>query len=164
MCDAFNNANDKIINIVCDGKAVTNNLTGKIVCDVPTKGNDFACIIVFFLVLLYVFLYLSARRSHMTSFCRACVPGGHIPDGFWVVWEGPPYRPHSLGDGFERRHRKWVKNRLYSTDAYQCYHILYHIFCRIRSRADIDRMRIRMRIISDYGFRADSEWTRTEIG
>lgn len=22
-----------------------------------------------------------------------------IPDGFWVVWEGPPYYRHSLGDG-----------------------------------------------------------------
>ena len=22
-----------------------------------------------------------------------------IPDGFLVVWEGPAYRPHSLGDG-----------------------------------------------------------------
>ena len=63
MCDAFNNANDKIINIVCNGNAITNYLAGKIVCDVPvngnvflgltvwdvlTTGNDFACIIVFF--------------------------------------------------------------------------------------------------------------------
>ena len=62
-----------------------------------------------FLALLYVFLYLSARRSHTTSFCRACVPGGHIPNGFWVVWEGPPYRPHSLGDGSECRRGKGLK-------------------------------------------------------
>ena len=40
-CDAFNNANDKIINIVYDGKVITNDLTGKIVCDVPTNGNVF---------------------------------------------------------------------------------------------------------------------------
>ena len=72
---------------------------------VLTTGNDFACIIVF-LALLYVLLYLSARRSHTTSFCRACVPGGHIPNGFWVVWEGPPYRPHSLGDNSECRRGK----------------------------------------------------------
>ena len=45
--------------------------------------------IIVFLALLYVFPYLSARRSHTTSFCQACMPGGHIPDGFWVVWEGP---------------------------------------------------------------------------
>ena len=41
MCDAFNNANDKIVNIVCNGKAITNDLTGKIVCDVPVNGNIF---------------------------------------------------------------------------------------------------------------------------
>ena len=37
MCDAFNNANDKIVNIVCNGNAITNVLTGKIVCDVPAN-------------------------------------------------------------------------------------------------------------------------------
>ena len=41
MCDAFNNANDKIVNIVCNGNAITNDLTGKIVCDVPVNGNVF---------------------------------------------------------------------------------------------------------------------------
>ena len=41
MCDAFNNANDKIINIVCNGNAITKDLTGKIVCDVPANGNVF---------------------------------------------------------------------------------------------------------------------------
>ena len=41
MCDAFNNANDKIINIVCNGNAITNGLTGKIVCDVLVNGNVF---------------------------------------------------------------------------------------------------------------------------
>ena len=29
-----------------------------------------------------------------------------IPDGFWVVWEGPPYHPHSLGDGSKCRRGK----------------------------------------------------------
>ena len=38
---AFNNANNKIINIVCNGNATTNDLTGKIVCDVPVNGNIF---------------------------------------------------------------------------------------------------------------------------
>ena len=41
MCDAFNNANDKIVNIVSNGKAITNDLTGKIVRDVPVNGNVF---------------------------------------------------------------------------------------------------------------------------
>ena len=34
-------ANDKIVNIVCNGNAITNDLTGKIVCDVPVKGIFF---------------------------------------------------------------------------------------------------------------------------
>ena len=37
------------------------------------------------------------------------MPGGHIPNGFWVMWEGPPYRPHSLGDGSECRRGKGLK-------------------------------------------------------
>ena len=41
MCDAFNNANDTIVNIVCNGSAITNDLTGKIVGDVPVNGNIF---------------------------------------------------------------------------------------------------------------------------
>ena len=41
MCDAFNNANGQIVNIVCNGNAITNDLTGKIVCDVPVNGNIF---------------------------------------------------------------------------------------------------------------------------
>ena len=41
MCDAFNNAKDKIVNIVCHGNAITNDLTRKIVCDVPVNGNVF---------------------------------------------------------------------------------------------------------------------------
>ena len=32
-----------------------------------------------------------------------------IPDGFWVVWEGPPYRSHSLGDGSECHRGKGLK-------------------------------------------------------
>ena len=41
VCDAFSNAKDKIVNIVCNGNAITNDLTGKIVCDVPVNGNVF---------------------------------------------------------------------------------------------------------------------------
>ena len=41
MCDAFNNANDKIVNIVCNGNTITNDLTGKIVRDVPMNRNVF---------------------------------------------------------------------------------------------------------------------------
>ena len=72
----------------------------------PETISPYSCI---FLALSYVFPYLSARRSHTTSFCRACVLGGHIPDDFWVVWEGPPYRPHSLGDGSKCHREKGLK-------------------------------------------------------
>ena len=30
---------------------------------------------------------LDRTRIH---FALACVPGGPIPNGFWVMWEGPP--------------------------------------------------------------------------
>ena len=41
MCDAFNNTNDKIVNTVCNGNDITDDLTGKIVCDVLANGNVF---------------------------------------------------------------------------------------------------------------------------
>ena len=41
MCDAFNNASDKIVNVVSNGNAITNDLMGKILCDVPMNGNVF---------------------------------------------------------------------------------------------------------------------------
>ena len=57
------------------------------------------------------------------SFCRACVPGGHIPDSFWVVWEGTPLSPSLTRRRFQMPSRKGVKNRFYSTDAYQCMYL-----------------------------------------
>ena len=45
-------------------------------------------------------------RAH---FAPACVLGGPIPGGFWVVWEGPPYRPHSLGNDSKCRRGKGLK-------------------------------------------------------
>ena len=45
-------------------------------------------------------------RAH---FAPACEPGGPIPNGFWVMWEGPPYRPHSLGDGAKCHRGKGLK-------------------------------------------------------
>ena len=41
MCDAFNNAYNKIVNTLCNGNTVTNDLTGKIMCDVPVNINIF---------------------------------------------------------------------------------------------------------------------------
>ena len=38
---AFNKANGKIVNIVCNGSVMTNDLTGKIVSDVPVNRNIF---------------------------------------------------------------------------------------------------------------------------
>ena len=41
MCDAFNNANSKIVNIVCNDNTITDDLMGKIVYDVPLNENVF---------------------------------------------------------------------------------------------------------------------------
>src|SRR5215216_5350424 len=57
---------------------------------IPTKMIGFRCL----------------ARSHTSSFG---VPGGPILDDFWVVWEGPPYRPHSLGDGSKCHRGKGLK-------------------------------------------------------
>ena len=51
------------------------------VWDVHTYGNDWVLM------------------PHPIAHGPACVPGGPIPDDFRVVWKGPPYRTHSLGDG-----------------------------------------------------------------
>ena len=83
-----------------------------------------------FLALLYIFPYLSARRSHTASFCQTCVPGGHIPDGFWVVREGHPYRPHSLGDGSKCRRGKGLKTIcLGPTRTSVAYYVWEDLFC-----------------------------------
>ena len=64
---------------------------------------------------------LDRTRAH---FAPACVPGGPIPDGFWVVWEGPPYHPHSLGDGSKCRRGKGLKTiclgQTRTSDTYKC--------------------------------------------
>ena len=59
----------------------------KTVCDIHTNGNVF----------LGLTLWdVHANGNNWVSMPRpiahelACVPGGPIPDGFWVVWEGPP--------------------------------------------------------------------------
>ena len=41
MCDAFNNANGKMVNIFYNGNTITNYLMGKIVCDVHANENVF---------------------------------------------------------------------------------------------------------------------------
>ena len=38
MRDAFNNANDKIINIICDGNTITDDVMRETVCDVHMNG------------------------------------------------------------------------------------------------------------------------------
>jgi hypothetical protein len=68
------------------------------------------------------YLWSVAHRKHSTTEyklqwqCEYKWVGGTvhasrlpIPDGFWVMWEGPPYHSHSLGDGSERHHGKGLK-------------------------------------------------------
>ena len=105
---------------MCNGNAITNDLMGKIVCDVPANGNvfleatvwdvytkgnvqrgltvwdvlmtgnDFSCIILFFSTTVRISVFECSPVAHDLILPSVCVPGGHIPDGFWVVWEGPP--------------------------------------------------------------------------
>ena len=48
--------------------------------------------------------------SHTITFCKASGSWLHIPDGFWVMWEGPHYHSHSLGDGSEHRRENGLKS------------------------------------------------------
>ena len=68
--------------------------------------KQFRRIIVFFSSTVRISVFERSPVAHDLILPSVCVPGGHIPDGFWVVWEGPPYRPHSLGDSFKCRRGK----------------------------------------------------------
>ena len=71
---------------------------GLTVWDVLTTGTDWACIIVFD----------RSPVAHDLILPSVC-DRGPISDGFWVVWEGPPYRTLSLGDGLEFCRGKGLK-------------------------------------------------------
>ena len=76
--------------------------------DVLAAGKNNACIIVFFSSTVRISVFERSPVAHDLILSSVC-PGGHIPDGFWVVWEGPPYRRHSLGDGSKCRRGKGLK-------------------------------------------------------
>ena len=125
MCDAFNNANDKIANILCDGDAITNDLTAKIVCDVPmngnvflaanvwnvytngnvsggltvwdvlTTGNDFACIIVFFSSTIRITVFSRPPVTHDILLKTVCVRPPGANVYHITVCDGQPL-PHSF--------------------------------------------------------------------
>ena len=148
MCDAFNNANDKTVNTVCNGNAIINNLTGKIVCDVPTNenvflaatlwhvytngnvsrgltvwdvlttGNDFSCIIVFFSTIVRISVFECSSVAHDLILPSVCARRAY-PRWFLGRVGRTPYHRHSLGDGSEHCRGKGLKNRLYSTGMYQ---------------------------------------------
>ena len=69
--------------------------------DVLTTGNDFAYIIVFFSTTVRI----SAHGLILPSVCARRA----YPRRFLSQCEGPPYRPHSLGDSSERRRGKGLK-------------------------------------------------------
>ena len=74
--------------------------------DVHTYGNDFWDSLCGMYIPMKMIGFRCIARSHTVA---ACVPGGPILDDFWVVWEPPPFHPHSLGDGSKCRRGKGLK-------------------------------------------------------
>ena len=72
---------------MCDIHTYGNVCLGFTVWGVHTYGNDFLGLPCGMYIPKEMIGFRCLARSHTA---RACVPGGPIPDNFWVVWEGPP--------------------------------------------------------------------------
>ena len=143
MFDAFNNANDKIVNIVCNGNAITNDLTGKIVCDVPVNGNvflgatvwdvlaienNFAYIIVFFSSTVCISVFELSTVAHELILPSVCARRAY-PRRFLGHVGRTPLLQSLIRRRFRTPSRKGIKNRLYSTSLYQ-----YNRQCRNKGK------------------------------
>ena len=103
MWDVHKNGNVFLGLTGCDIHKNENVFLGFAVWDVHTYGNDFLGLSCGMYIPTEMIGFRCLARSHTAP---AWVPGGPIPDDFWVVWGGPPYRPHSLGDGSKCRRGK----------------------------------------------------------
>ena len=100
LCDIHTYGNVFLGFTVWDVHTYGNGFLGFTVWDVHTYGNVFLELPCGMYIPTKMIGFRCVARSHMAP---ACFPGGPIPDGFWVMWEGPPYRSHSLGDGSKHR-------------------------------------------------------------
>ena len=105
MWDVHKNGNIFLGLIVCDIHTY-GIFSGFTVWNVHTYGNVFWDSPYGMYIPTKMIGFPWVTRSHTNSFR---VPGGPIPDGFCVMWEGPPNRPHSLDDGSKCRRRKGFK-------------------------------------------------------
>ena len=94
MWDVHKNRNVFLGLTVCDIHTNGNVFLGFTMWDVHTNGNDWVS--------------MPHPIAHELILPQP-IPGGPIPDDLWVVWEGPPYRPHSLGNGSKCRRGKGLK-------------------------------------------------------
>ena len=86
MWDVHKNGNVFLGLTVCDIHMNGNVFLGFTVWDVHTYGNDFLGLPCGMYIPMEMIGFRCLARSHTAP---ACVPGGPIPDDFWVVWEGP---------------------------------------------------------------------------
>ena len=70
--------------------------------------KQFRRIIVFFSSTVRISVFERSPVAHDLILPNVCA-GRAYPQRFWVVWEGPPYCPHSLGDGSKCRRGKGLK-------------------------------------------------------
>ena len=115
--DVHKNGNVFLGLTVCDIHTNGNVFLGFTVWDAYTYGNDFLGLPCGMYIPTEMIGFRCLARSHTAP---AYVPGGPIPDDFWVVWEGPPLSPTLTWRWFQMPSRKGVKNRLFRTDAHQC--------------------------------------------
>ena len=106
VCDIHTYGNVFLGFTMWDVHTYGNDFLGFTVWDVHTYGNDFWDSPCGMYISTEMVGFPCLARSHTAP---AWVPRGPIPDDFWVVWEGPPYRPHSLGDGSKCRRGKGLK-------------------------------------------------------
>ena len=106
MWDVHKNGNIFLGLTVCDIHTNGYVSLGFAVWDVHTYGDVFLGLPCGMYIPTKMIGFRCLAWSHMVT---ACVPGGPIPDDFWVVSEGPPYRTHSLGDGSKCRRGKGLK-------------------------------------------------------
>ena len=87
MCDVHKNGNVFLGLTVCDIHTYRNVFLGVTVWDVHTYENDFLGLPCGMYIPTKMIGFRCLARSHTAP---AWVPGGPIPDDFWVVWEGHP--------------------------------------------------------------------------
>jgi len=106
MWDVHKNGNVFLGFTVWDVHTYGNDFLGFTVWDVHSRENDLIGLPCGMYIPTETIGFRCLARSHMAP---ASVPGGPIPNNFWVVMGRIPYLPHSLGSDSKCRRGKGLK-------------------------------------------------------